>query len=113
MTNFELEYYIKAAEAILDKYPEADGLYAADILGTAFLKVLMKRGRKVPEEFEIISTDGVYESGNRVINLSAIVQPAEKIAQNMAENIIAQIEGKKVKKSEQIDVYMFNGDTTK
>lgn len=111
-TNFTLEYHIKAAEAILDKYPTADGLYAADILGTAFLKVLMKRGRRVPGEFEIISTDGVYENGNRVINLSAIVQPAEEIAKNIAENIIAQIEGKKVKKSDRIDVYLFNGDTT-
>lgn len=111
--NFELEYHMRRAEEILDHYPNADGIYAADILGTAFLKTLLKRGRKVPEEFEIISTDGVYESGNRVINLSAIVQPAEKIAKSIAENIIAQIEGKRAKKPECIDVYLFNGDTTK
>lgn len=111
--NFELEYYLKKAEKILDKYPQSDGMYAADILGTAFLKTLLQRGKKVPEDFEIISTDGVYDSGNKVFNLSAIVQPAEKIAEYVVECMMTQIDEGSPKKQKMIDVYMFHGDTTK
>lgn len=112
-TSFELDYHIKLARDILSREPEADGIYAADILGTAFWKVLKEQGKKVPEDFEIISTDGVYENTNTVINLSAVIQPAEEIACRIAENIIAQIEGNRIKEPEMVDVYLFNGDTTK
>lgn len=111
--NFDISYHQKLAEQILEQEPDADGIYTADILGTGFLKVLMRQGRKVPEEFEIISTDGIYENSNAVITLSAIIQPAEKIAKQMAESVIAQIEGREIKPPKVIDVYMYNGDTTK
>lgn len=112
-TSFQLEYHVGLAKKIVKEEPKADGIYAADILGTAFWKVLKEQGKRVPEDFEIISTDGVYENTNTVINLSAVIQPAEEIAKRIAENIIAQIEGKKIKEPEMVDVYLFNGDTTK
>lgn len=112
-TSFELEYHVELAKKILQEEPEADGIYAADILGTAFWKVLKEQGRRVPEDFEIISTDGVYENTNTVINLSAVIQPAEEIAKQIARNILAQIEGKESGLPELVDVYLFGGDTTK
>lgn len=111
--NFELSYHMELAKKILDQEPEADGIYAADILGTAFLKVLRQRGKKVPGNFEIISTDGIYENSNAVISLSAIIQPAEEIARRMAESVMGQIDGRKGRVPETVDVYMYNGDTTK
>ncbi|HIQ95718.1 MAG TPA: LacI family DNA-binding transcriptional regulator [Candidatus Limivivens merdigallinarum] len=111
--NFELDYHMELAEKILEQEPEADGIYAADILGTAFLKVLRRMGRNVPEEFEIISTDGIDESNHAAISLSAVIQPAEMIAKEMARVLMGQIEGHPVKKIKTIDVYMYNGDTTK
>lgn len=111
--SFDLEYHVRLAKEILSKEPEADGIYAADILGTAFWKVLKEQEKRVPGDFEIISTDGVYENTNTVINLSAVIQPAEEIAKRIAESIISQIEGKKVQEPEVVDVYLFNGDTTK
>lgn len=110
--NFDINYHLDLAEQILNQEPEADGIYAADILGIGILKVLRRHGKKVPEEFEIISTDGIYETSNAVITLSAIIQPAEKIAKQMTELIMAQIEGKKVPDLPEIDVYMYDGDTT-
>lgn len=112
-TSFDLEYHVELAKKILQEEPQADGIYAADILGTAFWKVLKEQGRRVPEDFEIISTDGVYENTNTVINLSAVIQPAEEIARQIARNILAQIEGKESGLPELVDVYLFGGDTTK
>lgn len=111
--NFELDYHIKLAEKILKNEPDADGIYTADILGTAFLKVLRRMGKKVPRDFEIISTDGIDENNHAVISLSAIIQPAGVIAKEIASSLIAQIEGRTVKSGKTVDVYMYNGDTTK
>ncbi|MCD8014564.1 MAG: LacI family transcriptional regulator [Lachnospiraceae bacterium] len=111
--NFELSHYMELAEKILVQEPEADGLYAADILGTAFLKVLQKRGKNVPEDFEIISTDGIDEAGNSPIQLSAVVQPAEIIAGQIADSLMLQIANENPRQMEMVDVYLFNGDTTK
>lgn len=112
-TSFELEYHVNLAKKILKEEPQADGIYAADILGTAFWKVLKEQGKRVPEDFEIISTDGVYENTNTVINLSAVIQPAEEIAKRIAKNILAQIEGKDARTPNMVDVYLFGGDTTR
>lgn len=111
--NFGFDYHMKLAEKLLRQEPEADGIYAADILGTAFLKVLRKMGKNVPKDFEIISTDGIDENDRAVISLSAIIQPAEVIAKEMAEALITQIEGHPIKEQKTVDVYMYNGDTTK
>ena len=70
---------MELAKKILQEEPQADGIYAADILGTAFWKVLKEQGRRVPEDFEIISTDGVYENTNTVINLSAVISWRRKL----------------------------------
>lgn len=111
--DFQFDSYLKMAEETLIRHPEADGIYAADILGNAFLKVLNRLGKRVPEDFEIISTDGIADNTNAVISLSAVVQPAETIARWITSSLIGQIEGGGKKPKELIDVWLFEGDTTK
>lgn len=112
--DFQLNSYLRFARETLTQYPEADGIYAADILGNAFLKVLPEFGKRAPEEFEIISTDGIADNTNAVVGLSAVVQPAEAIAEWIAVSLMGQI-GETAGKAEEkmIDVYLFEGDTTK
>lgn len=111
--DFLFSSYLSLAEEVLGSYPEADGIYAADILGNAFLKVLLKKEIPVPEKFEIISTDGISDNTNAVFRLSAIVQSAEEIAGWTARSLIGQILGQQHLLEDMIDVYLFEGDTTK
>ena len=64
-------------------------------------------------DFEIISTDGVYENNNAIIRLSAVIQPADEIAKRIAESIVGQIIGAARKMMDPVQVYLFEGDTTK
>lgn len=112
-SSFEPEHHMELAQKILQEYPEVDGIYTADILGNAFYRIAGECGKTIPTDFEIISTDGVYGNSGAIIRLSAVVQPAEEIARRIAESMIDEISGKCVQQKEPIDVYMFQGDTTK
>ena len=111
--DFHFSSYLKLAEEALVHYPKADGIYAADILGNAFLKTLLRKGISVPDNFEIISTDGTSDTDNAAFCLSAVVQPAEEIARWTARSLTAQISGGQSPSEETIDVYLFEGDTTR
>ena len=48
--SFDFQNYFEMASLILEKNPEVDGIMAADMPASAFLKAAVKIGKKVPED---------------------------------------------------------------
>lgn len=111
--RFDFEFYMKIANDIMDKYPDMDGVFAADMLAAAFLKVALQRGRLVPDDFKIVAYDGTYTTDSSTISLSTVVQSVDKLAKAAVITILDLIEGRKIKSNEVIiDVFFREGQTT-
>lgn len=111
--RFDFEFYMKIANDIMNKHPDMDGVFAADMLAAAFLKVALQRGRLVPDDFKIVAYDGTYTTDSSTISLSTVVQSVDKLAKAAVITILDLIEGRKIKSNEVIiDVFFREGQTT-
>lgn len=112
--EFDFFGYLDIARTILEKYPEVDGIMAADIQAAAFLKAALSLGKKIPEEFAVVSYDGTYVADINLINVTSIIQSTEEIGARTVEILTGLMNGKKLsKRKHMIDVMRKNGETTK
>ena len=59
-STYKYEDGAKAAEEVLRRYPDTDGIIACnDMTAVSVYKVLQKRGYRVPDDIQIIGFDGV------------------------------------------------------
>lgn len=57
---YDYESGLRAAEEILKKYPEADGVIAGnDIVAMSVYKVFTRHGKKIPQEIQLVGFDDV------------------------------------------------------
>lgn len=111
--QFELDYNLSMTEKIFKEYPEADGIFAADMLIGCCLWHAGKYGIKVPEQMKMVAYDGTYLTRLNEKPITAIVQPIESLAKIAVRQIIRLIEGKEVKEKEIVlDVALRRGETT-
>lgn len=111
--SFEFGFYMEIANDIMDKYPDIDGVFAADMLSAAFLKVALQRGRLVPEDFKVVAYDGTYTTDSSTTSLSTVVQSVDKLAKAAVSTILDLIEGREIKSNKVIiDVFFREGQTT-
>lgn len=109
----DYKYYTKMAQGMLDKYPDVDGVFAADMIAMAILQVAMLRGKKVPEEFRVVGYDGTNGIGLMYPRITTIVQPIQELADETVKLVVDLINGKSVKvKREELPVTLRVGDTT-
>lgn len=93
---FREEDFARAAAAVFDLYPDADGIFGADLLVLACLKEGLKRGKKIPEELKLMAYDGTYVTRLGAQTLDAVVQPIEEMAHACAETIDLLIKGESI-----------------
>ena len=111
--RFDFDFYLEIANNLFEKYPDIDGVFAADMLATAFLKVALNRGKKVPENFKIISYDGTYTTDSSTISLTTVVQSVDELAKASVNTILNMIEGKEIDSDEiLVDVFLRKGKST-
>ena len=48
------------ADMLMDKYPDIDGIFAADMVAIACIRQLLKRKKKVPRDVKVVAYDGTY-----------------------------------------------------
>lgn len=77
------------ASLILKENPEIDGIMAADMPASAFLKAAVKIGKKVPEEFAVIAYDGTYVSRTNIMEITTIHQQLHEIGNRAVDTILA------------------------
>ena len=73
-------------------YPEVDGYFANDICCIAAIEEAKALGRRIPEDFQVISCDGTYLSEVFTPHITTIRQPVERIAVWAVDTICRLIE---------------------
>lgn len=112
--EFDFDGYFNVARTILEEYPQIDGIMAADIQATAFLKAAIEMGKKVPDDLAVVSYDGTYVANVNQIAMTSIVQNTEDIGAKAVEVLLDLMDGGKLSKRKYvIDVNIKNGETTK
>lgn len=94
--TFDYQGYLELARLILEKYPEIDGIMAADMPASAFLKAAVSLGRKVPEDICIVSYDGTFVSNTNIMELTTIHQPMKEIGKISVDLMIRLLKGEKI-----------------
>lgn len=111
--RFDYSGFAEIAEQVMEQYPRADGIFAADMPAAACLKAALKRGRRVPEDLKIVSYDGTYVTEIDTMTITTIVQPIAELAKSAAQTILALINGQTpVEHYQLLDVRLREGDTT-
>ncbi|MDL2302331.1 LacI family DNA-binding transcriptional regulator [Lachnospiraceae bacterium OttesenSCG-928-D06] len=90
--DFDFEGYFELAKCILEEYKEVDGIMAADLPATAFLKAALAIGKKIPKELAIVSYDGTFVTKTCTTELTTICQPYDAIAEKSVETLIQMIQ---------------------
>lgn len=112
--DYDYEAGMKAAEEIIEKYPDTDGIIAAnDMAAIGAYKVLNKKGYKIPEDIQIIGFDNIRLSKLFVPEFTTISQPISKMGEKAVQIIIDQVEGKEYEKENILDVELIQRETTK
>lgn len=108
-----IAYYQKTANAILDRYPDADGIFATDIVIMALMQAALSRGKGVPEQLKLVAYDGTPLLGLTYPRVTAVVQPVAQLAKKAVQLVVDLIEEKPIKdKWIELPVTLYLGDTT-
>ncbi|MED1673048.1 LacI family DNA-binding transcriptional regulator [Pallidibacillus thermolactis] len=85
------------AKELFEKYPDSDGIIACnDIVAVAILHEALRRGRKVPEDVQIIGFDDISISELVYPSLSTIHQPIYQMGSKAAELLLKEIHNEKL-----------------
>lgn len=89
--DFDIEGYYELAKYILEEYPDIDGVMAADLPATAFLKASLAIGKKFPEDMAIVAYDGTFVVKTGTVQMTTIRQPYEEIAERAVEYLLRML----------------------
>ena len=92
--NYDMRAVYDGVCALVESGADFTALLAiSDALAIAAIKALTDRGRTVPGDCSVIAIDGLEISGYMVPSLTTLCQPAEEMAKESVEMLIALIEG--------------------
>ena len=112
--HYNYESGLRAAEEMLKKYPEVDGVIAGnDIVAMSVYKVLARHGKKVPREVQLVGFDDVGFGKLFIPELTTIHQPIQEMGHLAAEIILKAVNGEPYEKKNIFDVELVERETTK
>ncbi len=115
--DFDFDGYFELAKCLLEEYPQVDGIMAADLPATAFLKAALAIGKKVPEELAIIAYDGTFVTKTGTVKMTTVCQPYAEIAKRAAETLLQMMEkpetAEEIPEEIVLPVVLEKGETTK
>lgn len=113
-TAYTFEAGLKSAEFLLEKYPEADGIFAAnDIVAISTYKVLKNHKIKVPKDVKLVGFDDIRFSSLMTPELTTIRQPIGKMGELAVDIICNYAEGKPYDEACILGVELVKRETTK
>lgn len=84
-----------AIEKLFGRYPEMDGVFAAnDQMALSVLSEASRRGIKVPDQLAVVGFDGIAESANFYPPLTTISQDPQLLGGRAVENLVEMIQAK-------------------
>lgn len=103
-----------AAEEILEKYPDVDGIIANnDMVAISTYKVLQSKGYRVPEDIQLIGFDNIRFSRLVTPEISTITQPIQEMGKLAVQIIIDHMNGVTYKKDHVLDVALVERQSTR
>ena len=112
--RYNYESGLRAAEEILKKYPEVDGVVAGnDIVAMSVYKVFTRHGKKIPQEVQLVGFDDVGFGELFIPELTTIHQPIKEMGHLAAEIILKAVNGEPYEKKNVFDVKLIERETTK
>lgn len=112
-TKYSFESGIKAAYEMLERFPETDGIVAAnDMVAISSYKVLRSKGIRVPEDIQIVGFDDIRFSSLVSPAVTTIHQPITEMGKRAVEIIFRYAEGSEYSEKNVFDVYLVERETT-
>ena len=113
-TAYSFESGRRAAEKMLDKYPDADGIVAAnDMVALSVFKTLTGKGIKVPKDIQIVGFDDIGISSLVTPALTTIHQPIKEMGQRAIDIVCKNNNGEPYEVENIFQVKLIERETTK
>ena len=113
-STYKYEDGAKAAEEVLRRYPDTDGIIACnDMTAVSVYKVLQKRGYRVPEDIQIIGFDGVKFGRFLTPELTTVAQPIKEMGKCAVQMILGTVKELPRDRERKFPVMLIKGETTK
>ena len=113
-STYKYEDGAKAAEEVLRRYPDTDGIIACnDMTAVSVYKVLQKRGYRVPEDIQIIGFDGVKFGCFLTPELTTVAQPIKEMGKCAVQMILGTVKELPRDREMKFPVMLIKGETTK
>ena len=82
-------------DEFIKKYPDVDGIFVSGApMSQALYRTLLKNGKKIPEDVQIVSYDGFFGEFREGNEITCVEQPVELIAKRCIKILIDLINGK-------------------
>ncbi len=77
----------------VEKYPDVDGVFVSGYtLSQVFYEAATELGKKIPEDLQIVSYDGIFRQWG-IINMTSVEQPIEEMARQVVRLLVKKIHG--------------------
>lgn len=101
-------------DELLASYPNLDAIFASgNTLSQIVYKKVLDKGIKVPEQMQIISYDGVFNSWNKEAVITSIQQPIKVMAEEAFKLLIKTINEEAVENKHIYPTQFIKANTTK
>lgn len=112
-TNFKHGQEAEVVNSFLTKYPDVDAIFtSSDILAIVAYNKLKSKGKKVPEDIQIVGFDGILDNAYTNLQLTTVRQDIEKMAKIAADSLIKKISGETTPERIEVETTFIVGDTT-
>ena len=113
-TRYNFSAGIRAAEEMLRRYPDVDGVVAAnDMVAISTYKVLRNRGIRVPEDVQLVGFDDINITSLISPELTTVYQPIGEMGRKAVEIIRKHSAGEPFQEDNVFDVHLVERETTR
>ncbi len=89
---FSMEAGYEAAGKLLEQYPEVTAVFAlSDMVAYGVIRAFFDRGFNVPDDFSVISFDGVESTNYSIPRLSTVRQDVDQLAEKSVDDLLLRI----------------------
>ena len=111
--NYSFESGTEMAARLLEKYPDTDGIIAAnDMVAISVYKELHRKGIRVPEDMQLIGFDNISLSSLFTPEITTIAQPIKRMGQEAVRMLTEYVAGAQISRNKVFDVKLIKRDTT-
>ena len=113
-TAYSFEAGTRAAKKMLEKYPDADGVVAAnDMVAMSVYKQLTAAGKKVPKDVQIVGFDDIGIISLVTPAFTTVHQPIKSMGQRAIDIVCKHINGEPYETENIFKVELIERETTK